>query len=136
MIILFWLVVLCNQSLEVMKKQTIGYLLTLLILSQSCVVYQKTSVPLSEAHNQGRVKVTNTVGMNFDFLNIELRDGVYYGLHKKSITRLYSAQISSIYLQDKQKSKTQSIAFGASIISFLLALIIYGFATMTFTVSM
>ena len=88
-----------------MKKRTIAYVLTLLILCQSCVAYQKTSVSLNEAQNQGWVKVKNSYGNRFEFKNIYIEDSVYYGLHRPVDIRLDSGSISGIYLQDKKKSQ-------------------------------
>ena len=118
-----------------MKLNTIPILLFGILLLQSCHAYYGTSVSLSEAHNQGQVKVTNTRGVSYEFLNIELRDSVYYGLSEKYHTRLESALITSIYLQDDEKSNTQSFFLRSGVVLGLLVLIILGVAS-TFSMSL
>ena len=89
-----------------MKKRTIGYLLTLLILSQSCVVYQKTSVPLEYAVDKGKVKLITTYGEKFKLRYIEKEDSTYYGKLKLSdkVLPIPPAVVDSIFLKDKKKS--------------------------------
>ena len=87
-----------------MKKKNISVLLLATILLQSCVAYQKTSVPLDVASNNGYVKVTNTIGKSFEFHHIESTDSIYYGVRKGERTKLDEAQLIGIYLQDKKKS--------------------------------
>ena len=62
-----------------MKKRTIAYLLTVLILSQSCAVYQKTSVPLESAVDKGKVKVIGDKKTR-KYDNIILKGAMYYGV--------------------------------------------------------
>ena len=121
-----------------MNFNTIPIFLIGILFLQSCSAYYGTSVSLSEAHNQGQAKVTSTRGVSYVFLNIELRDGVYYGLSEKynSNIRLDSALITSINLLDIRKSKTQTTVFNISIFTGILVLIIYGLYTMTFSVSL
>lgn len=77
---------------------------------QSCVAYQSTSVPISEAKYAGRAKVTTTTGQELLFQNIELKNSIYYGVYEKTKKlRLDITQISMIYLQDVKKSKNQTI---------------------------
>ena len=85
-------------------KKSISIVLLATILLQSCVFYQKTSVSLNEAQNQGWVKVKNSYGNRFEFKNIYIEDSVYYGVHRPVDIRLDSGSISGIYLQDKKKS--------------------------------
>ena len=97
------------------------------MLSQSCVVYQKTSVSLEEAYNSGRakVKLINREPIYYEY--IYLQDNIYYG--KLALTRkgtpLYAHQISSIYLKDFKKSELQTIFLVLGIIV-MPPLIIYG----------
>jgi uridylate kinase len=99
----------------------------LLILCQSCTVYQKTSVPLSEAYAKGKVKVKSKSGKVFLFHDIMLADGTYYGLTKASLKTeesnykqveysipLTDEQVDGVYLKDPKKSKRRSILFATS----------------------
>ena len=111
-------------------KKSISIFLLVIILLQSCVAYQKTSVSLDEATNTGKVKLIDTHGRVYQIINIEMQDSVYYGFIAKEKTVLYEAQFSGIYLQDKKKSKTQTIIFTVSMYAILtvgLGLLIVAF---------
>ena len=41
----------------VMKKQILAQIVTVALLAQSCVAYHRTSVPINQAANQGRVQI-------------------------------------------------------------------------------
>ena len=90
-------------------KKSISVLLLVIMLLQSCVAYQKTSVSLNEATDRGRVLLIDTHGSAYHLQNIEMEDSIHYGMIAKEKTIIYEAQFSSIYLQDKKKSKTQKI---------------------------
>ncbi len=66
-----------------MKKPKISYCLILLMLLQSCVVYQKSSVSLSNAHNEGKVKVISQEGENYWFQKVYLKTAPTTGLSRK-----------------------------------------------------
>ncbi len=102
--------------------KNLALLLIVIILSQGCVVYQPTAVPLSEAHDKGRVKVITNSGDEIRYKNIELEDGIFYVVHKERIkndvkgyewvekrTILNSDTISSVYLKDYKKSKNKTV---------------------------
>ena len=105
-----------NRTTAIMKKQTTSILLLAVILMQSCVAYNRTSVPISEAYNKGRVHITTTQGDNVNFRNIELKDNIYYGVNNKQLTRLDDGQILAIHLQDLKKSKNQTFALISSVV--------------------
>ena len=89
---------------RLMKKQTIPYFLILLMLFQSCVVYQKTPVPIHQSISRGEVKVEYNTGAEFRFKNIKLIDGEYYGIRKSQSSK-NSIKIDStnsrIYLKER-----------------------------------
>ena len=102
--------------------KNLALLLIVFILCQGCVVYQPTAVPLSEAHDKGRVKVITNSGDEIRYKNIELEDGIFYVVHKERIkndvkgyewvekrTILNSDTISSVYLKDYKKSKNKTV---------------------------
>ena len=67
------------------NQKGIAGLLTLLILLQSCVVYQKTPSSLEEAsqlRTQTKVTISNGTEIKFKYLTFE--DGQYYGARKTS----------------------------------------------------
>ena len=112
----------------VMKKKNIPCLLIVLMLTQSCVVYQKTPVPIDQAYNKGKVKVVNTLGSKLFFKNMVLEDKTYFGIQgkNKTKTKIDTAQVSAIYLKDFKKSKTRSIFLAISpAIAYLVFLAIF-----------
>lgn len=104
-----------------MKRKTIYYLLSLLILFQSCVVYQKTPVPIQKACNQGKAKIsiTHTTDVTYNngvvkaaksntdlfYKNIILEEGFYHGIYENKKIEIDTTAISAIYLKDIEKSK-------------------------------
>ena len=97
-------------------KKPVSLVLLATILLQSCVAYQKTSVSLNEATNKGKVKLIDANGRVYAALNIEMQDSIYYALIKKNKIALVESQYSGIYLEDKKKSKTQTVIFWASFV--------------------
>lgn len=91
------------------------------MLFQSCVIYQKSAVSLDEALDKGKTKIIDkhkTINglkvispppKEHKFKNIELINGVYYGLSARDTTAIDTAIISSVYLRDKKKSKISTI---------------------------
>lgn len=63
----------------------ISYLLTLLILSQSCTIYRSTNISLDEAvETEGKVRVKTTSDRNYVFRRIEKDQSVTYGIAGKN----------------------------------------------------
>ena len=96
-------------------KKSISVVLLAIMLLQSCVAYQKTSVSINEACERGSVKVTNSSGKSTRFTNIVLKDSIYYGTNSSNRfieEPLYPINIRGIFLKDLKKSKEQSIVFG------------------------
>ena len=109
-----------------MKMQAIPYLLIILMLFQSCVAYHKSSIPISDAQDRGKVKVVTKRGTNYEFKNIEYKDDAYYGNTKDDIVLIDTASISAIYLKNVKKSNWQTIILSVSVglvLFFLVALI-------------
>ena len=95
-----------------MKKLT-SLLLLVLLLAQSCVVYQKVSVPIEDAYDQGRVKMITKSGDKMIFNKIIFANNVtYFGVTgRKTISNILidPNNIESIYLQNKKKSTVGTI---------------------------
>ena len=102
--------------------KSVSILLLTIILLQSCVIYQKTPVSISESTNKGKVKIVRTngkrvalKGMEYDFLN-----GVYWGLRKGYSKdhryKIDPTQVSEVYIIDKHTSKTTSIVVAVGVI--------------------
>lgn len=103
-----------------MKK--ISYVLFIvLLLFQSCVVYQTQSFTLDQAVNKGKVKLIGKSGQVFKFDNISLIDSAYFGIGREYISKtqyitkegaktpLDSTSISGIYIRDGKKSKKRTV---------------------------
>jgi hypothetical protein len=103
------------------KKQTQLYWLILLILSQSCVVFQKVPVPLSEADDRGKVLIIDNQNKKTRSKNIDRVNGKYYTSFKnreKDIDGQYHwfegmKQLEDdkvqVFLKDKKKSTGNTI---------------------------
>jgi hypothetical protein len=96
-------------------KKAISIILLAIILLQSCVIYKKTPVSISESTNKGKVKIVRTNGekvalksMEYDFLN-----GTYWGLRKGySMDHRYKidpTQVAEVYIIDKHDSRTGTV---------------------------
>jgi hypothetical protein len=100
-----------SQNHRKVKKLSIYFILIAMILSQSCAVYQKTPVSLSEASfAQSRVKVINTSGDKISFKKIIAEDSLYYGIAGREKIRLAPAQINAIYLKEAKSIDGSEIA--------------------------
>ena len=97
--------------------KSIAILLLSAILFQGCVVYQTVSTPIAEAQYQGQVKVENTNGMIWTFLNIEQIGDSYYGRKKKNKMLINEDLVASVFLKDidKSKKKTRRVAIGLGV---------------------
>ncbi|GEM_PF-4762084 len=110
-----------------MRSRHTLFLFLWLVLFYSCTVYQKTSVPLSEAHDRGKVKVKTKSGETIKFLQIKFEDGKYYGLvrdevknerDKYRVVKYYipitDNQAAGVYPKDMKKSKKRTILLATS----------------------
>jgi len=93
----------------------------IIVLFQSCVVYNKPSVSLHESVGQGKVKLMSTSGTKLKFTNIEKVDSVYYGIGREYISEtnyitkagskmpLDSTLVSEIFVKNVKKSNTRTV---------------------------
>ena len=109
--------------MKTLKKQIkpIALLFGLLILLQSCAVYQKTQVSLEQASKQDvRAKIKTKTNESFLVLKIIYEDDKYYGQQRvngeKIRITLHADNINSIRLHDKTLSKTLSIGMPLGIV--------------------
>ena len=91
-----------GQYPGIARKLGIYPVLLAILLFQSCAVYQRAPVSLSEASlAQTRVKVINTSGDKISFRKIIAEDSLFYGMAGSKKIILSPAQINSIYLKDE-----------------------------------
>lgn len=92
-----------------MKKTSIGYLLILLILSQSCVVYEKASIPLAYAAlYEGKAKIFKTNSAIIYVEDIVKVDSVYYMVYGQKRIPLEPSDVKAIYMRDMNKYRRVS----------------------------
>ena len=100
-----------DQNHRKVKELSIYVVLIAMILTQSCAVYQKTPVTLSEASfSQTRVKVINTSGDKVSYKKIIAEDSLYYGIAGREKVKLTPARINSIYLKEAKSVDGSEIA--------------------------
>ena len=98
-------------------KKPVSIVLLATMLLQSCVVYQKNPVPLSEALDKDKVKVITNTNEKLKFKKVIQKDSIYYGVNNKKLKNDYGAyewteityqlmdsEIESIFLKDKSRS--------------------------------
>ena len=103
-------------------KKSISVTLLAIILLQSCVVYQSSSVSLNDALNEGKAKVIkkdNTILIVKDITKLE---GTYYMINKGWKIPLEPSDVEYIYLMNHPMSFVLTVL---SIGIPLAALIIY-----------
>lgn len=81
-----------------MKKSVSIFLLTIILL-QSCVSFNKTSVTINEASENGKVKVIANSGRKVIFDNILKEDGSYYGIYNFDRIPIDTTRTTSFYLK-------------------------------------
>ncbi len=108
-------------------KSTTAYFLILLMLVQSCVVYQTTPTTLNTAVNNGPVKLVNEEGKVYKFKSVGSKNEAYFGTGSAysdlefimtpegMLTPLDSTQFNAIYLKDVRKSKIRSVWLGVGL---------------------
>ena len=100
-----------------------------LILFQSCVVYQKTSVSLEQAaKSEVKVKVITKADETYKFHHIGFEDGKFYGEQKTTgyknvIIPLQDNEIYKVLLKDKSTSTILSIGLGVILIGAFVAIL-------------
>ncbi len=98
-----------------LKYKSILYMLALLLIVQSCVVYKKTPVSLEQAKIANQKTLVTTVDkVKYKFNRILLIDGMYYGEIKKGnkyeMVLLNETDIKNIRPIDKTASTLGNIA--------------------------
>ena len=100
------------------------YLLTLLLLSQSCRVYDPGSISLKEAYdNKSAVMVFTNRGVRLHFEYIDLKDSTYFGVDKKNEIPLDTAMISGIWIKNTKKSKRRPVYVALGVIAVAAVLV-------------
>ena len=107
-----------------MKIKTIAYLLLVLILSQSCVIYQKTPVSDESEYRRGKAKVVRNIVSVRNIREIEIKfiiegDSIYYVRTRQIHNKIPfdPSQFESVYLIDKAKSTIGTIAVVVGIVA-------------------
>ena len=117
--------------MKTIRKQIkhLALLFASLILLQSCVVYQKSSVSLDQAAKEGtKVKVKTNTNKTYKFQRIGFEDGNFYGEqkivgYKKVIIPLQDNEIYKVLLKDKTKSTILSIGLSVVLVGVILVII-------------
>ena len=103
-----------------MNKQSISIVLLATILLQSCVIYQKTPVSISESTNKGKVKIVRTNGEKVALKGMVYDNGTYWGLRKGYSKdhryKIDATQVAEVYIIDKRDSRTASIILAIGIV--------------------
>ena len=103
-----------------MNKQSISIVLLATILLQSCVIYQKTPVSISESTNKGKVKIVRTNGEKVALKGMVYDNGTYWGLRKGYSKdhryKIDPTQVAEVYIIDKRDSRTASIILAIGIV--------------------
>jgi len=109
------------------KKKLVCSFLFFTFLLQSCTVYQKTSVSISEARaTNNKVLITKTDDTKNKYRKIEEVDGQYFGVIKSNgnlvNVPLPENKIKTICVLDKKKSnwETAGVIVAASVATILI----------------
>lgn len=99
----------------------VAFLLSLLILFQSCRVYQHRSVSLKTAYDKGRrVKIKTKGDQIYKFDRIVFENESFYGVKKKRKkllkTLLNPNELKSVRMHNKTMSVIYGIVIGSTII--------------------
>ena len=89
-------------------KKSLSLFLIATIALQSCYVYQKTSVSITRATNNGRVKIINNSGKEYELKEIILDDGVYFGEYRGKLIHINSPIEKQYYLLDISRTESKT----------------------------
>ena len=85
-------------------QKSISVTLLVIILLQSCVVYRKPPVPISESISKGKVKMVKTNGDKVVLRGIVYENGTYWGLRQgysnEHRYKIDPTQVSEVYIID------------------------------------
>jgi hypothetical protein len=112
-----------------MKRKIISSSLILLMLVQSCVVYEKYPRGLKDSYNSGPVRVITDYDETINLSNIIFENGEFYGIRANDGVkiRIDSATSANLkfYLKDVRKSKTNTqFLIGGIVLSFVAVIVI------------
>ncbi len=98
-----------------------------MVVGQSCVVYNKQSIPIDDAIGKGRIKGISSINDRsvFVFKKCYFKDGMYYGIKGNTQTQLYPDQILAVYLKDVKRSKKTTLIVSLSFAAIPVLLISY-----------
>ena len=115
------------MSVKILGNKTSCWLLAVMLVLQSCSIYQKTPVSLNEAAAaQTRVLVTRTNEQKVRFKRIEQIDGSYFG--RKNVKGenvkipLTESDIKSVRVLDKSKTALANV--GICVVSLLVVAVV------------
>ena len=107
--------------MKTLKKQfkSVALILSMLILLQGCTVYKSANVTLEEAVKADtKVRVRTNDHQTLKFKNIEVENGIYYGLmnfkNRWVKTQINEDNIEKLQVKDKRLSSI--ITFGIPVI--------------------
>lgn len=96
--------------------RSVSFLLTFLILFQSCRVYKREMVTLDDAISEGkRVKIRAFDNMTYTYRSVEKVDGIYYGIKMKRKEMIRTPIDTNNIKKVKLHNKTMSIIYGTLI---------------------
>ncbi len=96
------------KKVQILSKYP-AFLVSLLLVLQSCGVYYKTPVSLDEAVSNGdKVKILNTAGKQIKYKKVVQDEGQFYGLNKKGgewvRVPILADDINTVRLKNKKAS--------------------------------
>lgn len=89
-------------------KKSLSLFLIAIIALQSCYVYQKTSVPITRATNNGRVKIINNSGEEYQLKEIILDSGEYFGNYRGKMIHINTPVEKQYHLLDISKTESKT----------------------------
>lgn len=95
------------------------------MLCQSCVIYHKTPSTLEQASEERiKTKIINANGATLKYMYIEYKDGMYYGVNKKSGTLVrvpLKEEEVTVLLKNQTATTLTSLAIiGGSVLVFVI----------------
>lgn len=116
------------MNLNWKKDRSVPFLLSLLLIIQSCQVYKTSSITLEEAAlKREKVRVVTPDEGKLKFKYIDKIEGVYYGVKKKKgeivKTPLNQEYVVGIYPKDKTLTAITAMSFSALIIGMIFLMV-------------
>ena len=117
------------EKMRTLKKsvKVVSWLLTVLMLFQSCVIYHKTPSSLEQASQfRTKTKITNSNKDIFKYKYITYEDGMFYGVKKKSGELVKTPLDEEYIITVLSKNKSASTWLTVAIIAIPVTIIIIG----------